>query len=292
MMAGFPDAAQAPSALSLDPAVVARIRDVPHLREGSYRDLDVGMTLDFFRKRYVDQIGKFRTVDSNTVIADIGAGYGWLAMTFALLTPAKVIAVELDGPRLEAGRQVAEILGIADRIEWHVGALGTLPLPDRCADIVYCIEVLEHVGGDDAAVRDLARISRDIVILTTPNLWFPVIAHDTELPFCHWLPMSLRQHYAKLFKRTDKENNNIFWSPRKVRELMPGYRVASGFLHYRSLEDYLGTFPFQLPYIGRGKVEGPGRLQGLYYRLASLLGNSSTFVLPNLACVFRRTGPA
>lgn len=141
------------------------------------------------------------------------------------------------------------------------GALGALPLPDACADIVYCIEVVEHVRRDEGALRDLARISRDIVILTTPNLRFPVIAHDTELPFCHWLPPSWRVPYARMFKRTDREN------------------------------DFLATFPFKLPYIGRGLVEHPGRLQGLYYRVAARLGGASRFVLPNLACCLRRTSP-
>lgn len=282
-------AAHVSLSLPLPPALVAQIRNVEHLRVGGYSELDIDLTLDFFRKRYVQQIEHFRSVDADTVVADIGAGYGWLAMAFALFTPAKVIAVELDGPRLAAGREIAEILGIADRIEWHVGALGALPLPDACADIVYCVEVLEHVGRDEGALRDLARVSRDLVILTTPNLWFPVIAHDTELPFCHWLPLAWRPHYARLFKRTDRENDNLFWSPMAIRRLMPEYRVVSGFLHYRSLDDFLQTFPFKLPYIGRGMVRQPGRLQGLYYRLAARLGGVSTFVLPNLACVLRRT---
>ncbi len=278
--------------LRLDSETLARIGEVEHLRSGNYADLDVTLTLEFFRKRYVAQIDKFRTIDAQTVVADLGAGYGWLAMAFAMFTPARVIAVEMDGPRLEAGREIAKILGVADRIEWHVGALGSLPLPDGCCDIAYCVEVLEHVGGDPAAVRDLARVSRDLVVLTTPNLWFPVIAHDTELPFCHWLPMPVRQVYAGLFKRNDRENNNIFWSPLAIRRLMPEYEVVSGFLHYRSLDDFLATFPFHLPYIGRGRVDRVGRLQGLYYRLAARLGGASSFVLPNLACVLRRVAPA
>ncbi|WGF88814.1 class I SAM-dependent methyltransferase [Marinivivus vitaminiproducens] len=276
--------------LRLDAETVARIREVEHLRSGGYAELDIGQTLDFYRKRYVEQIAPFRTLTPETTVADIGAGYGWLAMAFALFSPARVIAVEMDGPRLEAGREIAAILGVAERIEWHVGALGALPLPDACCDIAYCVEVLEHVQRDPGAVRDLARISTDLVILTTPNLWFPVIAHDTELPLCHWLPMSWRRVYARAFNRTDRENDNLFWSPIGIRRLMPAYRTVSGFLHYRSLDDFLGTFPFHLPYIHRGRVEKVGRLQGLYYGLAAKLGPASSYVMPNLACVLKRTG--
>lgn len=274
---------------NLDAVTVARVRDVGHLRDGDYKNLDVNLTLEFFRKRYVTQIENFRPIDAQTVVADLGAGYGWLAIAFAMFTPAKVIAVELDGPRLEAGREIAAILGVADRIEWHVGALGALPLPDACCDVAYCVEVLEHVGGDPAAVQDLARVSRDLVVLTTPNLWFPVIAHDTELPFCHWLPMPLRRAYARLFKRNHRENDNIFWSPLSIMKLMPDYEVVSKFLHYRSINNFLNTFPLHLPYIGRGRVDHIGRLQELYYRLAAKLGSRSMFVLPNLACVLKRT---
>ena len=118
------------------------ISAVPHFADGAYGTLPVAETLEFYRKRYVDQLPKFRAVDADTVVADIGAGYGWLAMAFAAYSPAKVIAVEMDAERLAAGRRIAEILGLADRITWLAArprrrsrsptAASTSPIASRC----------------------------------------------------------------------------------------------------------------------------------------------------------------
>lgn len=273
---------------TLTAAQVAAIRAVPYLAGGAYRDLPLIETLDFYRKRYVDQLTKFRQVGPDTVIADIGAGYGWLAMAFAAYSPAKIIALELDAERLAAGRQIATIMGLADRISWIAEGLGQISLADQSVDVAYCIEVLEHVHRDPSTVADLSRLPRDLLIVTTPNLWFPVIAHDTRLPFCHWLPLVLRQVYARLLRRQDTENDNLFWSPPGLARHFSAYVPVSGFLHFPKLADYTATYPFHLPYTGGGLQTSVGAAKLAYYRLASLLGVRSRYVLPNLAAVWRR----
>jgi SAM-dependent methyltransferase len=278
--------------MSPTPAQVAAIRAVSHLATGGYRDLDVAATLVFYRRRYVDQLAKLYPVTADTVIADVGAGYGWLAIAFALTTPARVVAIELDAERLAAGRQIAAILGVEDRITWRSEGLGQIGLADRSVDVAYCIEVLEHVQGNRAALVDLARLARDLVIVTTPNKWFPVIAHDTRLPFCHWLPLALRRPYARLFGRGDWENDNVFWSPLALRRGLAGFEPISGFLHYPSLADYVATYPFYLPYNGGSVQHRVGGAKLAYYRLAELFGRHSSFVMPNLAAVYRRRDSA
>ncbi len=264
------------------------IRALDHFRDSVYLHLDIPKTLDFYWRRYVRQIDRFRPCDASTTVADIGGGYGWLAMAFAMTTPARVIAVDMDGPRLETGRRIADILGLADRIDWREGRLGALPMADGEVDAAYCIEVLEHVYGDEGAIRDLGRVSRDLVVLTTPNKWFPVIAHDTRLPFCHWLPVPLRQVYARAFNRTRCENDNLFWSPVSLRKNLGGYEVVSGFMHFKQYQDYQDTFPCYLPYVGGGTINRISRVKAAYYQAASLLGRKSDYVMPTLAAVYRR----
>jgi len=276
------------SIFTIDETSRTQIRKVEHYATSRSGQLDVRGTLEFYRKRYVDQLPSFISIDEDTVIADLGTGYGWLAMAFALFTPARVIAVELDSGRLEAAREIAAILGLAERIDWRVGALGSLPLQAQSVDVAYCIEVLEHVQGAESAVEDLARISRDLVILTTPNLWFPVIAHDTRLPFCHWMPNRWRTRYARVFGRADYQFGNLFWSPLKIRRALGGFKVVSSFLHYSSYQDYLATFPYYLPYRGGIYVEQLSCTKALYYRFVSKCGKAAHFILPNLASVFRR----
>lgn len=276
------------TAFLLSPEQTTAIRAVPHFADGAYRDLPIADTLTFYKKRYVDQLLKFRDVGPDTVVADIGAGYGWLAMAFAAYSPARVIAVEMDAKRLSAGREIATILGLADRITWLSEGLGEISLSDASVDVVYCVEVLEHVRRDPATVADLVRLPRDLLIVTTPNLWFPVIAHDTRLPFCHWLPIPLRRLYASAFGRQNAENDNLFWSPPELDRALRGFRPVSSFLHYHSLEDYIATYPFHLPYVGGGRQTHVGTLKLAYYRLASCLGANARYVMPNLACVWRR----
>src|SRR5215471_18803718 len=161
------------------------IRAVPHFARGIYRDMDINGALDFYLRRYVGPLGAFIDIRADDVVADIGTGYGWLAIAFALCTPARIVAVDDDEARLEAARTIAGILRVADRIDWRLGALGQLPLVDREARVAYCIEVIEHIGRSRPVIRDLGRICDEVLVITTPNLLFPVIAHDTRLPFCH-----------------------------------------------------------------------------------------------------------
>ncbi len=273
---------------TINPAQLDAISRVPHFAGGAYATLPIAQTLEFYKKRYVDQLPKFRTVTADTVIADIGTGYGWLAMAFAAFSPAQVVAIEMDAERLVAGRQIAEILGLADRITWVSQGLGAITLADRSVDVAYCIEVLEHVRRAPETVADLERLPRDLLIVTTPNLWFPVIAHDTRLPFCHWLPLPLRRVYAKAFGRENAENDNLFWSAPRLERHLRGWTPVAGFLHYPKLDDYVASYPFHLPYVGGGYQTQVGRAKLAYYKLAARLGPASRYVMPNLAMVWRR----
>jgi len=264
------------------------IRAIPHFSRGVYRDIDLDGTIDFYRRRYVEPLGAFTGLGPEDVVADIGTGYGWLAIAFALHTPARIIAVDMDEARLDAARSIAGILGVDHRIDWRVGKLGELPLGDGEARVAYCIEVIEHIGRSRPAVRDLGRVAAEMIIITTPNLYFPVIAHDTGLPFCHWLPLPQRARNAKLCGRDARENNNLFWSPRNLLAELPAFRVVSRFLHFASHRDYLVTFPIYVPYVGGGMRRRDGRLKSLYYRAVSMLGHHSLYAMPSLACTLRR----
>lgn len=267
---------------------IGQIRKVKHLAAGHYSDLDINKTIDFYQDRYVKQLAHFYDATSASTIADIGAGYGWLAFAFAFYTPARIIAVETDLDRAEAGRDITQIFGLEDRIEWRHDRLGQLELEDNVVDVTYCIEVLEHVYGDEKAVEDLARITRDTLILTTPNRNFPIIAHDTQLPFCHILPLGLRDRYARLFNRQGRENDNVFWTAGKVNAILGDFEIKSRFLHYRSFSDFMETLPTYLPY-GRGQMIGrPGKLKRIYYSLAARLGAKSQYILPNIAAVYKK----
>jgi hypothetical protein len=65
-----------------------------------------------------------------------------------------------------------------------------LPFADGEFDWVFCNEVIERMGTLErqyALVRELTRVSRKGVFLSTSNRWHP-IEFNTALPFAHWLP--------------------------------------------------------------------------------------------------------
>ena len=120
-------------------------------------------------------------------------------------------------------------------------------------------------------------------------------SNGSEMQFGEWDGASLintqiaaRRAYAAAFGRAHMEDGNIFWSPRDLTRIFAGFRPISGFLHYRTLQDYLATYPAYLPYDGGRSVPGPGRPKRFYYRAAASLGSASRYVLPNLAAVWER----
>jgi ubiquinone/menaquinone biosynthesis C-methylase UbiE len=65
-----------------------------------------------------------------------------------------------------------------------------LPFPDRSYDYVHSSAVIEHVGSSERQatfLRELWRVARGGIFVTTPNRWFPVEFH-TILPVIHYLP--------------------------------------------------------------------------------------------------------
>lgn len=267
---------------------VAEIRNVPHFRDSHYKTWDLTSLLASYTYGFVSPLQKLRPIDETVIISDIGTGYGWLAFAWVMHTPARVIAVDFDRRRVDAARAIGDILGVNDRIDWRVGSLGTLPLADRETDIACCIEVVEHVDRRPETIHDLARTSRDIVLLTTPNGALPVVFHDTSLPFCHFLPPRLRDFYAAVFGRKGLQGNNLFWTPGRLNRALPEFFRVSRFFQYQSyhewyaLSDLLRQYPI-------GGYDRTVRMQQAAYRLASQFGDRAYYVLPNLGAIWRRS---
>lgn len=79
---------------------------------------------------------------------------------------ARVVGVEYRFDKAEVARKVPGV-------DVVVGDAGLLPFPDRCADLVLCIEVLEHLPTVDQAVAELARVAKDRCVVSVPwEPWF------------------------------------------------------------------------------------------------------------------------
>jgi SAM-dependent methyltransferase len=65
-----------------------------------------------------------------------------------------------------------------------------LPFCDASYDYVHSSAVIEHVGShrkQTQLLRELWRVARRGIFVTTPNRWFPIEFH-TVLPLVHYLP--------------------------------------------------------------------------------------------------------
>jgi len=111
----------------IDASVADAIRVTPHFRDSQYVDIDVGATLDYFRRKFVEH-SYLQPLRPNHVVADIGCGYGWLAMAFAGSTSARIVAVDPDEKRLGAAKAIADQLGLGDRISCGWGLPKLSPL--------------------------------------------------------------------------------------------------------------------------------------------------------------------
>jgi hypothetical protein len=115
--------------------------------------------------RWMDEIHEILGPVSGVVV-DIGVGE---ALALERMIPGGHPAVGLEY-RLDKARAATE------RLDWLApvcGDAGMLPFPDRCADLVTCIEILEHLPTYRPAVAELARITRGRCVVSVPwEPWF------------------------------------------------------------------------------------------------------------------------
>jgi SAM-dependent methyltransferase len=243
--------------------------------------------LRYYKNSYVDGLRAFQHARPIHTIADVGSGYGWLSFAFACSTDCRIIAVDINEERLDAARRIADILGVRQRIEWRLGGLGKLPLGDKEADATFCIEVIAHVSVDPMILRDLGRITNDLLIVSSPNKIFPMINHDTGLPFCHWLPNQARDFYARCFGRTHLQAGNHFWTPDQMISALKDFDRISKFLHFPTYRKYRAAQC--LPGLtGTGTRARFQHLRSAYFRVVAASGAKSVYLLPNIASTFRR----
>lgn len=261
------------------------ISNLAHFRDSREASESANDIISYYIRWFADPI----LGDAPRSVIDVGTGYGWASIAIALRSPSptlpRIVAIDSNEARLAAAKQIADIVGVSSRIEWCVASLGSLPFVDRGFDTVISIEVIEHIDKSVAMIADLARIASKNLLVTTPNQLFPMINHDTALPFCHWLPNRARDSYARLFGRESLQDGNRFWSPLELRRALPEFKRSSEFLHFRNRDDYLSAneqIPVHMRTVG---------LQQGWYRIASCLGRASSYLLPTCAMMLKRQAP-
>jgi 2-polyprenyl-6-hydroxyphenyl methylase / 3-demethylubiquinone-9 3-methyltransferase len=108
------------------------------------------------RVRYFTSVLTSYGIDlAGQLAVDVGCGGGLLAEEMTRLG-ATVIGIDPSLSSLATARAHADAAGLT--IDYRPGTGESLPLDDNSADIVYCVDVLEHVQDLDAVIRETARV--------------------------------------------------------------------------------------------------------------------------------------
>lgn len=279
--------------LQIPDSDIARIQSIANLQSSIYHDLDIPKTLEFFFKRYVEPISKFIDI-SDSVVVDCGTGHGWFSIAYIMAGGKAIIAADIDSERLVVAKKITEILSVDNKIYFIESPIHTIPLSSDEVDFFVSIETLEHVGKGyiRPSLIKIRSVASKGLLITTPNKIFPVIAHDTRLPFAHWLPQSIRRLYAKLFNREDLDDNNEFLFPWHINIFLEKFKPASSCLTFKDYSNFKNHYPFYLPYGSNenGRMNfNPSTLKAIYYWTAStLFRNYSYWVMPSMAHIFLR----
>jgi len=88
-----------------------------------------------------------------------------------------------------------------------------LPFNDGSFDFAFCSAVIEHVGSRERQQKLISEAVRvaDQVMITTPNIWFPLEFH-TLTPLIHWLPPRFFRSFLAMTGRpffSREENLNL-----------------------------------------------------------------------------------
>lgn len=129
---------------------------------------------------------------------DAGCGVGIYTEQFRRFSP-RAVGIEVDPPAAAQAR--ARMGGIV------LSPAEVLPFADGSFDVVFSHEVIEHVGDDRAAAREMVRVLAPSgrLLIFCPNRLYPFETHGHyrrghyhfgNTPLINWLPDRLRNRLA------------------------------------------------------------------------------------------------
>ena len=97
-------------------------------------------------------------VDKNTVVLDIGAGYGGAARHLARTRGCRVICVNISETQNRLNRELNKKAGLEDRIEVLYGDFEAIPADDDSIDVVWSQDAILHSGNRPRVLDEVKRV--------------------------------------------------------------------------------------------------------------------------------------
>ena len=125
----------------------------------------------------VDRVVEGLSLKGKTIL-DIGCGSGGIALHLVERHgAAQATGFDVEQPVIEAARQRAAALGLAEKARFIQGPPGPLPFADRSFDVVFSKDALLHVPDKDALFAEIFRVLKPGGVFAASN-W--MIGHDGE----------------------------------------------------------------------------------------------------------------
>ncbi|MBB2941804.1 SAM-dependent methyltransferase [Actinoplanes lutulentus] len=154
-------------------------------------------------------------LSSGISLLDVGCGPGTITADLATrVTPGRVTALErtaaaLDLARAEVSRQALT------NVDFAVGDVHALDLPDDSFDVVHAHQVLQHVADPVVALREMRRVTRPGGV---------VAARDSDYAGFHWYPLVPElDEWLALYQRVARGNGG---EPDAGRRMLAWARAA------------------------------------------------------------------
>jgi SAM-dependent methyltransferase len=115
---------------------------------------------------YATVLAEVEAVEADSVL-DAGCGEGETFARLGAALPGRASAVDIDADAVAFTAERFPSIDVARH------GLDSLPFPDDAFDLVLCLEVLEHVPEPAGALRELARVAGERLVISVPHEpWF------------------------------------------------------------------------------------------------------------------------
>ena len=115
-------------------------------------------------------------IQDGVIIFDIGSYDGYISYKLKKIFPnLKITVIDVD----KSGLQIAKERGLSTLYSSGL----KLPIKDNLVDVVFCLDLLEHVEEDNILMKEISRILKinGKIILTTPmqnGITFPFLSKE------------------------------------------------------------------------------------------------------------------
>jgi SAM-dependent methyltransferase len=129
-------------------------------------------------------------LSTGQTVLDIGCGPGTITADLAaIVTPGRVTALEVTDAALDLARAEIGRRGL-DNVDFAVGDVHGLDLPDGSFDVVHAHQVLQHVGDPVRALREMRRVTKPTGYVAARDSDYSAFAWHPRIPeLDEWLAL-------------------------------------------------------------------------------------------------------